>query len=278
MKTSSVEERTDRESHPLPHGTGWEPNRTTESHRPDSAPDSISGILSGSLCSARRTTEYPRIGWILCGLVLRRDCGGFCPGPSANSRRYGSILLVTARYFGPIITVIRCVRPIAHVPQPSRAPVGGQKQVRSRDRGSPQTVPLWSVPAIAWSRQTAVESYRSPSVSTVETSTPAIFRDIAAQAPGRHPVRPDEEGGPTALRRRGIGATDPDVVGRGRGGHGRGHRYAGVSVAGRRVERSQFRPYARPYLGQPLRSHVAGVERARTLYIIGRFQRLTRRF
>ena len=64
------------------------------------------------------------------------------------------------------------------IPFPNRrsAGVGGQKQVRSRDRRSAPTVPLWSVPAIARSRQTAVESYRSASVSTVETSTPAMLR------------------------------------------------------------------------------------------------------
>ena len=92
----------------------------------------------------------------------------------APTRRHGSILLVTARYFGPIITGIRgCDRP----PYPN-LPGTGRRSETGRVPGPRvgRSVPLWSVPAIARSRQTAVESYRSASVSTAETSTPATLR------------------------------------------------------------------------------------------------------
>lgn len=50
------------------------------------------------------------------------------------------------------------------------------------------------------------------------------------------------------------------VVGSGRRGHGRGHSDAWVGVSRGRVELSQLRPYAGPYLRQLLRAHIARVE------------------
>ena len=49
-------------------------------------------------------------------------------------------------------------------------------RVRASERGSLTSVPLWRAPTMARSRQGAVESYSSCSVSTVDTSTPGTLR------------------------------------------------------------------------------------------------------
>ena len=49
-------------------------------------------------------------------------------------------------------------------------------EVRSSERGSSTSSPLWSTPDNARSRHGPVESYNSASVSTVETRTPGSLR------------------------------------------------------------------------------------------------------
>lgn len=65
---------------------------------------------------------------------------------------------------------------IAHAPQDARESQGCQARVRSSERGSLIKVPLCRMPATAWPRHAAVESYSSCRVSTFGTNTPETLR------------------------------------------------------------------------------------------------------